>query len=119
MQNEFVGTEHDDMKECIDTCTDCAQVCEQMVSHCLSRGGDHASPDHIRMLLDCVAACETSAGFMLRGSPLHVLTCGLCARVCRECAEDCARLNDDEMMQECIEVCTDCARVCEQMSHAH
>ena len=33
------------------------------------------------VLLDCAEICQTSANFMLRGSPLHTNTCAACAIV--------------------------------------
>jgi hypothetical protein len=113
---ETIYSRDEDRQECIDNCTDCAQVCEQMVTHCLSKGGPHSAPEHIRLLIDCANICQTSAGFMLRGSPLHHLTCGACAEVCTACADDCEKMNDDEMMNECIEICRRCATTCEAMS---
>jgi hypothetical protein len=53
---------------------------------------------------------------MLRGSDLHVLTCGVCAEVCMRCAEACERMGDDETMKRCAEVCRRCAESCRQMA---
>ena len=36
--------------------------------------------------------CDTSARFMLLGSPHHARTCDAGAEVCEACAEDCDRL---------------------------
>jgi hypothetical protein len=113
---ETIFTRDEDMQECIDNCTDCAQVCEQMITHCLSKGGHHAEPSHIRLLIDCAEACKTSVGFMIRESPFHPLTCGTCAQVCTACAEDCESMNDDELMQECVEICRRCATSCAAMA---
>ena len=68
------------MIECIDNCTDCAAICEEAVQHCLEAGGEHARPGHVGLLLDCVAICRTSAGFMIRGSDLHSETAGRAPR---------------------------------------
>ena len=116
VKSETIYTRGNDMQECIDNCTDCFQVCEQMITHCLKKGGDHAKPEHIRLLIDCAEACKTSVGFMLRESPFHHLTCGTCAQICTECADDCAEMNDDELMQECIEICRRCATSCAAMA---
>ena len=90
-----------ELKECIDLCQSCHAVCLSTVAYCLERGGRHAEPSHLRLLLDCTDICRTSADFMLRGSDLHTLTCGTCALVCERCAEDCARMGDDEPMRAC------------------
>lgn len=105
------------MHECIDNCSDCHDVCLTTVVHCLSMGGEHAAPDHIRMLLDCAQICDTSRDFMLRGSPRHHETCGLCAEICIACAEECEALGGEEM-QRCAEACRRCAESCRTMAQA-
>ena len=103
-----------EMKNCIAECTTCHDVCLSMVQHCLEKGGPHAQPAHVRMLLDCAQTCATSADFMTRGSPLHVHTCGVCAAVCDACAADCERMADDAEMKRCAESCRHMAMA---MSH--
>lgn len=107
-----------EMERCIDNCQECHEVCLRMVSHCLQKGGRHAEPSHIRLLLDCAEICETSANFMIRGSDLHVYTCGACSEACERCAEDCERLGDDAEMRRCAEVCRRCADSCRRMAGA-
>lgn len=104
------------MENCIQNCLECYRVCAETIQHCLKKGGEHASPAHIKTLMDCVEICRTSADFMIRGSELHALTCGVCAEICRRCAEECERMSDDEQMQRCAEVCRRCAESCEEMS---
>jgi hypothetical protein len=106
------------MQECIDRCQSCQESCLESVGHCLQLGGDHAEPDHIRLLIACAEICDTSARFMLLGSKHHVRTCDVCADVCDDCAKDCARFTDDEMMQRCADVCRRCAESCRQMAAA-
>ena len=107
----------DHLAECIAACSDCHDVCEATVQHCLSMGGEHAESAHIRTLLDCAQACETSRDFMLRGSDLHPKTCGVCADACERCAESCERL-DGEEMERCAEICRRCAESCREMAGA-
>lgn len=106
-----------EMEDCIEACTECHSVCLATVRHCLERGGEHAEPRHITLLLDCAEICATSANFMLRASEHHGRTCGTCAELCRACAEDCERLGrDDEVMQRCAEICRRCAESCDRMA---
>jgi hypothetical protein len=107
-----------EMKRCIENCHECHDICVQTTQHCLEKGGRHAEASHIRLLLDCAQICQTSEDFMLRGSDLHRLTCGVCAEVCTRCAEDCERMADDVMMRRCAEVCRRCAESCHQMAGA-
>ncbi len=105
------------MQHCIDNCTRCHQECAETLQHCLQMGGKHVEPEHVKLMLDCIEICQTSANFMLRESSLHHLTCGACAEVCAKCAEDCERMGD-EMMKRCAEVCRTCAESCGNMSKA-
>ncbi len=105
----------DPMQMCIDLCQECHDTCLQTIRHCLTMGGDHAAPEHISLMLDCVSICHTSADFMLRQSAYHVLTCGVCAEVCDACAADCERF-DDDFMRACAETCRRCAASCREMS---
>lgn len=115
LQAEHVS---DAMHECIDRCSDCHDVCEATVVHCLSMGGEHAALDHIRTLLDCAQACDTSRDFMLRGSELHNDTCRVCADACDRCADSCERVgNGDDVMRRCAEECRRCAESCRTMAH--
>lgn len=68
------------MRQCIDNCTACHQTCLRTIQHCLSMGGEHAEPGHIRVIADCTQVSAVSADFMLRASDLHLRTCGVCAR---------------------------------------
>lgn len=108
----------EDMQECIDECLTCYQVCLETIRHCLSKGGAHAAPEHIRVLEDCAKACETSANFMMRGSKMHGSTCGVCAEACGRCAVACERFPDDAQMKACAEACRECAASCNEMAGA-
>ena len=106
-----------EMLGCIKYCTNCHSLCTVTAMHCLHLGGPHAAPEHIRLLLDCAQICRTSADFMLRGSPLHERTCGVCAEVCQQCAEDCERVGGgDQQMKQCADACRRCAESCRKMA---
>jgi len=109
----------DDMQMCILNCLQCHQVCERMVTHCLTKGGPHASVKHITTLLDCSQICAVSADLMLRESAFHPQFCHVCAEICARCARECEMLNDDSMMQMCIDVCQRCEESCRKMATQH
>lgn len=104
------------MHDCIASCSDCHDICVAVVQHCLGMGGEHASQEHIRTLLDCAQACDASRDFMLRGSALHHVYCGACAEACERCADSCERLGDDDAMRECADTCRRCAESCRAMA---
>lgn len=103
-----------DMKACIDICLSCYQTCLGMsTGHCLEVGGDHARPDHIKLMLACSETCRVTAHVMLIGSPHHKHFCAECAEICTECASECERLGD---MDACVQVCRSCAESCQKMA---
>ena len=104
------------MDDCIRNCTDCHTICLETVAHCLTKGGAHAEAGHIRLLLDCVDICRTSADFMMRGPRSHHRTCGAWADIGPAGADDCDRMADDSMMKRCAEMCRRCAESCRSMS---
>jgi hypothetical protein len=106
-----------EMQQCIDNCQNCHAVCLETIAHCLEMGGEHASPNHIKLLQDCVQICQTSADFMIRMSDYHAQTCGACAAVCEACAKECESMADgNDFMRRCADACRRCAESCRQMS---
>ena len=106
-----------EMLQCVDECLDCYAICESTMRYCVESGGKHAEPSHLRLLADCTAICQTSAGFMLRGSDLHTRVCGVCAEVCRRCADSCTQVDpSDQTMKDCAAQCRSCADSCERMA---
>ena len=110
--------EHDSMQEGIESCLNCHAVCTMTAQHCLVTGGEHADVNIVGVLLDCAEICQTSANFMLRGSPFHPITCAACAELCRACEEVCRSLAGDEQLDDCAELCAICADSCEAMAQA-
>jgi len=102
------------VSDCIDACLDCHKICLGLaMTHCLETGGAHIAPQHFRMMIDCATVCATAADFMLHKSEFHREMCGVCAKVCRACADDCAKLDG---MQECVAACRKCADACAAIS---
>jgi hypothetical protein len=107
----------EEMKRCIQLCQECHASCIQMIDHCLRLGGRYATPDHLRLLMDCAQMCTTTADFMARESSFHDRTCGLCSELCRRCASSCEQVaGDDQMVKQCAELCRRCAGSCEKMA---
>ena len=107
---------NEQIQHCIMLCQECHGMCLQTIPYCLTQGGAHADPAHIRLMLDCVEICQTSANFMLRHSPLHGRTCGICAEICEACAQNCDRLGEDGQMKLCADACRRCAQECRSMA---
>ena len=104
------------MKQCIQNCTDCHNICVETIDHCLGMGGKHVESAHLKSLLDCADTCRTSADFMLRGSAAYTQACGMCAEACARCATSCEQFDGDATMKACAEMCRRCAQSCGEMA---
>lgn len=103
-----------EMQACIDECFMCHRVClGEAMNHCLTAGGKHLETDHFRTMMNCAEMCQTSANFMLSGSPLHKKTCGVCSEICEACADSCEAVGE---MDECVQQCRKCAETCRKMA---
>jgi len=60
----------DDALQCIEDCQRCHDEClRTAMQQCLEMGGEHASRDHLSLMLTCAELCQTAANAMLRGRP--------------------------------------------------
>lgn len=105
----------DVMQRCIDSCQTCHGICLETTQYCLKMGGTYVEAGLIRLMMDCVQICQTSADYMIRGSDFHGTTCDICAEVCEHCSEECKSFSGDAQMQRCAEVCRMCAESCRAM----
>lgn len=105
----------EEMRDCIQDCLECANICEQTIAFCLQQGGPHAAPEHIRLLRDCADICLMAAAMMSRGSAFQRQHCALCAEVCKACAASCDRVGREPQMQTCADACRQCEQSCRRM----
>lgn len=106
-----------DMREAIQICEECHDICTETTAYSLRQGGSYAESELVGLLLDCSQMCAVSADFMLRLSHFHGRVCDVCSAICRRCADACERVGpDDSMMTRCAEVCRRCAESCRRMA---
>lgn len=105
----------DEWRNCIESCTNCHNVCLEAVAYSLKKGGELNQAKHITILCDCIDVCQASINSMSRNSELANKICVLCANICNICAEHCEKF-DDEKLNECATVCRDCAKECIKMA---
>jgi hypothetical protein len=97
-------------RNAISALQDCHAICSSMaMTHCLEMGGEHARPQHLRLMLDCAALCAFTADALGRKSQFHNRFAALCAEVCETCEKDCEALGD---MEDCVQACRTCADRC-------
>jgi hypothetical protein len=82
------------------------------MTECLEMGGDHVKPQHFRLMMDCVSACQFAADLMAHKSQFHRQGCALCAEICESCARDCEQMAG---MEACVAACRSCAQSCRAM----
>lgn len=104
------------VRQCIDNCTACSNICVETATYCLNMGGKHADPAHIALLFNCYDICRVSADYMLGSSEFISQICSLCAQVNDRCASSCDQFGDDEQMKACADMCRTCADSCRQMA---
>jgi len=110
--NQFDTT----VRLCMEKLGECHRMCLSMaMTHCLEMGGEHARPQHLRLMLDCAAICAFTADALGRKSQFHSRFAALCAEVCETCAEDCAALGE---MEACVQACRECAQACREIAKA-
>ena len=102
------------MKACMDACHECHVTCLHMaMNHCLEMGGQHAAPEHMKIMADCAQICAVAIDFMARKSEHHAHICRECAEICRACAASCEALDG---MEDCVAACRKCADACDRMA---
>jgi hypothetical protein len=100
-------------QEAIAALHNCHLACHSMAMvHCLEMGGEHARPQHLRLMLDCAGICAFTADALGRKSQFYAPFAQLCAEVCQTCADDCARL---EGMEVCVAACRRCVAACHEL----
>src|SRR5215831_14029647 len=104
-QNQGNNMAQVEMRQCIEDCMNCYNVCIQTARACQQAGGDHAEQGHIWMLLDCAEICQAAAHFMEHENPLYGYVTSAAAQITAHCGEECAQMGDN-----------DCADACENAS---
>ena len=100
-------------------CLACALACEQTIEHCLRRGGEYASQEHIRLVRDCIDLCRLSGELIVRGSTYSARLCMLCADACSACERWCSIFVGDAQMKACVTACRTCAASCRRIGPLH
>lgn len=106
---------HEQFQSCIDACNQCATACDHCAVSCLAKSSVQAMVRCIELDLDCAQVCRFAAGVMARGSQYAPETCELCANICEDCGEECAK-HEVEHCQACAEACRCCAQECRRMA---
>ena len=102
-------------KNCIDACLHCAAICNHCASSCTQEEDVKMMARFIQLDMECAAICYASAQLMSLGSDKAQEICRICADICEQCGNECAR-HQTEHCQECSRACSRCAEECRQMA---
>jgi len=113
------GVDREALVACIQACFDCAQACTACADACLGEDMVADLRTCIRTNLDCADVCDTTGRVLSRrtGHDADVTRAVLhaCAAACRACGDECS--THAEMHEHC-RVCAEACRRCEQACHA-
>ncbi len=102
------------MQNCLKNCQECQTTLNEMLTnHCLAEGGAHVEQQHVKLMLDCAAACAACIDFMSLNSDHHAHYCKACAEICKACADSCEKVGD---MDKCVQCCRKCHESCSAMA---
>jgi hypothetical protein len=113
---DYIKSISDEMYDCVELCMQCHRECEEIIPHCLEKGGKHASREHIMLLLSCADICRATAHSIMWDSEFHTKICSVCAEICASCALDCQQMTDDPKMLECADICRRCSQECQKLA---
>jgi hypothetical protein len=117
MEQQLIAAAEGDpavMVRCVDECERCHRVClHTAMAYSLEQGGAHVEPSHLRLMLACAELCRATADSVLAAFDTSEALSVLCATICTQCAESCARVGE---LDECCEACRTCAEACRAVS---
>jgi hypothetical protein len=108
------GVDRDALVACVDACTACAQACTACADACLSEDMVDQLRKCIRTDLDCADICAATGTVLSRhtGYDANLTRAVLqaCAAACKVCGDECASHAD---MHDHCRICADACRACE------
>ena len=101
-------------QDCLRNCQECQTTLANMLTEtCLVEGGAHVEQNHVKLMLDCMAACAACVDFMSRNSDFHQNYCQACAEICKACGDSCEEVGG---MDDCVKCCRKCEKSCSAMA---
>ena len=110
-----INTDRELLAECVAACVECAQACTACADACLSEDMVADLRTCIRTDADCADVCETTGRVLSRhtGYDANLTRAVLqaCAQACKTCADECEQHAD---MHEHCRICAEACRRCEE-----
>lgn len=114
------GVDPDLLARAIDALVACSQACTACADACLSEDMVAELRACIRTNLDCADVCETTARVLSRQTSYNAdvtrAVLQACVEVCRACGAECASHADHhEHCRVCAEACRACEEACSEL----
>lgn len=101
-----------EMQSCIDSCYNAVTASKVCLDQHM---GEPAMEKCHKLCLDTIDIATACAGMCAAKSDYVGQVSRVCAQICRDCAEECAKF-DSDVCQECAKICRECADKCESMA---
>ena len=114
------GIDRQKLVVCIEACYECAQACTACADACLSEEMVDQLRTCIRTNLDCADVCDTTGRVLSRhtGYDANLTRAVLeaCAAACKACGDECAgHAEMHEHCRICAEACRRCESACREL----
>ena len=118
-----ITIDRDLLARCVAACVECAQACTACADACLSEEMVADLRTCIRTDLDCADVCDTTGRVLSRhtgyDANLTRAVVQACAQACATCSEECERhASMHEHCRVCAEACHRCEQVCREVLDA-
>jgi len=113
--NIYFMTGYHTYKTCIDSCLNCAAICNHCASSCTQEDNIKMMAKCIQLDMECAAICYAAAQLMSVGSEKAKEICSICADIFEACGNECGK-HQSEHCQECSKACKQCAEECRKMA---
>jgi hypothetical protein len=119
MQNRKNGSESlkESSQALLQQLLECAIACEHCAMSCLNEEQVNMMTRCIELDRDCADTCLHTAKLVTRESEISDVILAVCEKICRICAEECRKHNNDHC-RTCAEICERCAEACHE-HHGH
>lgn len=95
----------------VQTVQNCEATCEHMTTYIMSLPDVRSRARQASLLRECADMCGMTAKMLARNSMIDKRIADLCARILRECGNECAKFSD-AMSQQCSKICLETAGNC-------
>ena len=98
---------------CVDACMACLIACENCINDCINNNNKFC----IILCRDCADICALCARLEMRHSVVRHTVLALCAKICNDCAIECAKhAAHQASCKTCEEACKKCEEACKEIA---